>query len=141
RTSFPCGRSGPTLPAKSTQRGGCRMARSAWVLLATLTAAMPAAAQQNGGTNLDDTQLLGRRLFAQSCGVCHTNVQRTSPLYGRALSKEWLGGQADVMREVISNGTPRMPGFKHHFAPGEIDAIVAYLKTVPPRQPAPAPQR
>ena len=35
------------------------------------------------------------------------------------------------MREVISNGTPRMPGFKHHFEPAQIDAIVAYLKTVP----------
>jgi mono/diheme cytochrome c family protein len=32
---------------------------------------------------------------------------------------------------VISNGTPRMPGFKHHFERGEIDAVVAYLKTVP----------
>jgi len=39
------------------------------------------------------------------------------------------------MREVISNGTPRMPGFKHHFESPQIDAIVAYLKTIP----APAP--
>jgi mono/diheme cytochrome c family protein len=46
------------------------------------------------------------------------------------------------MREVISNGTPRMPGFKIHFQPAEIDAIVAYLKTVPsPSAPAPAPAR
>jgi mono/diheme cytochrome c family protein len=36
------------------------------------------------------------------------------------------------MRDVIGNGTPRMPGFKYHFAPAEIEAIVAYLKTVPP---------
>ena len=35
------------------------------------------------------------------------------------------------MREVISNGTPRMPGFKYHFEPTQIDAIVAYLKTIP----------
>jgi len=24
-----------------------------------------------------------------------------------------------------------MPGFKHHFEPPQIDAIVAYLKTIP----------
>jgi mono/diheme cytochrome c family protein len=35
------------------------------------------------------------------------------------------------MREVISNGTPRMPGFKYHFDPAQIEAIVAYLKTLP----------
>ena len=69
--------------------------------------------------------------FVQSCGVCHVNVQQKTALYGPALSKASLGGQDDVMREVISNGTPRMPGFKHHFERGEIDAIVAYLKTVP----------
>ena len=34
------------------------------------------------------------------------------------------------MREFIINGTPRMPGFKYHFKPEQIDAIVAYLQTV-----------
>ena len=28
-----------------------------------------------------------------------------------------------VMRDVISNGTPRMPGFKYHFEPAQIEAI------------------
>src|SRR5436189_3414476 len=82
-----------------------------------------------------DQQLTGMRLFNQSCRVCHTKPQLTSPLYGPALSRQSLGGQDGVMREVISNGTPRMPGFKHHFEPPQIDAIVAYLKTIP----APAP--
>jgi mono/diheme cytochrome c family protein len=59
----------------------------------------------------------------------------SSPLYGPALSHQSLGGQDDVMREVISNGTPRMPGFKHHFQPQQIDAIVAYLKTIPAPSP------
>ena len=36
------------------------------------------------------------------------------------------------MGEVISNGTPRMPGFKYHFEPAQIEAIVAYLRTIPP---------
>jgi mono/diheme cytochrome c family protein len=83
------------------------------------------------------------RLFNQSCRVCHTKPQLSSPLYGPALSRQSLEGRDDVMREVISNGTPRMPGFKHHFERGEIDAVVAYLKTVPapPESRAPAQQR
>jgi mono/diheme cytochrome c family protein len=93
--------------------------------------AQPAAAN----TALNDVQLLGMRLFNQSCRVCHAKPQLTSPLYGPALSRQSLGGQEGVMREVISNGTPRMPGFKHHFEAPQIDAIVAYLKTIP----APAP--
>ena len=55
-------------------------------------------------------------------------------MFGPALSRETLGGRAELVREVISNGTPRMPGFKHNFAPAEIDAIVAYLQTLPPAE-------
>ena len=79
------------------------------------------------------------RLFNQSCRVCHTKPQMVSPLYGPELSQNSLGGQESVMREVISNGTPRMPGFKYHFEPTQIEAIVAFLKTIPtPPTPAPA---
>jgi mono/diheme cytochrome c family protein len=50
-----------------------------------------------------------------------------------------LGGNADALRQFISNGTPRMPGFKYTFKSAEIDAIVAYIKTIPaPAEPAPA---
>jgi len=113
------------------------MKRSTWAILALL-ALWPqgASAQQTAApASLNDKQLLGMRLFNQSCRVCHTKPQLSSPLYGPALSRLSLGGQDDVMREVISNGTPRMPGFKHHFEPPQIDAIVAYLKTVPASAP------
>ena len=80
---------------------------------------------------LDDQQLTGMRLFNQSCRVWHTKPQLTSPQYGPVLSMQSLGGQADVMHEVISKGTPRMPGFRFHFEPAQIDAIVAYIKTIP----------
>jgi mono/diheme cytochrome c family protein len=107
------------------------MTRNAWPAVMMAVACVPAWAQPAGSESLNETQQLGRRLFVQSCGVCHVNVQQKTALYGPALSKASLGGQDDVMREVISNGTPRMPGFKHHFERAEIDAIVAYLKTVP----------
>ena len=95
---------------------------------------------------LTDQQKTGRLLYEQSCGVCHTKPNLVAGLYGPALSKESLGGQPDVMREVISNGTPRMPGFKYQFKPEQIDAVVAFLKTMPaatPEHAAPAvaPQR
>ena len=107
------------------------------LMLAMLAAA--AAQPASGDQPLDDRQLLGMRLFNQSCRVCHTKPQMMSPLYGPELSQSSLGGQDTVMREVISNGTPRMPGFKYHFEPAQIDAIVAYLKTIPiPAAPAPA---
>jgi mono/diheme cytochrome c family protein len=92
-------------------------------------------------TALDDTQKLGQRLFEQSCGVCHTRPTLVSGLYGPALSKEAAGGREDVVRDVISNGTPRMPGFKYTYDPNQIAAIAAYLKIMPVPAAAPAPAR
>jgi len=112
------------------------MTRGAFAGLLVLVLSAPTWAQQDSDRSLSDSLhrgqvLRGQALFVQSCSVCHSKVQQTSVRFGPALSKSSLGGQDDVMREVISNGTPRMPGFKHHFGRDEIDAIVAYLKTVP----------
>ncbi len=104
-------------------------------LLILCSSAFAAWSQSGNEPKLDETQLTGLRLFNQSCRVCHTKPQLTSPQYGPVLSKNSAGGREDVMWQVISDGAPRMPGFKHHFEPVQIDAIVAYLKTVP----APAP--
>jgi len=81
---------------------------------------------------LSDAQRLGRRLFEQSCAICHTKPTLASGLYGPVLSGETLAGRTEVIREVMSNGTPRMPGFKYNFGPDETDAIVAYLQTLAP---------
>lgn len=119
-----CGRTGA--PARSRRE---HVSWALWLLL--LAAAAPSFARAQADASLNETQLLGQRLFNQSCRVCHTKPQVTSAVYGPVLSKDSLGGQADVMREVIANGTPRMPGFKYNFAPAQIDAIVQYLKTIP----------
>jgi mono/diheme cytochrome c family protein len=82
---------------------------------------------------LNETQMLGRRLFEQHCGVCHTRVMLTARvMYGPELSRETAGGNEEVVRGVIAEGTPRMPGFKHMFKPEEIAAIAAYLNVLPP---------
>lgn len=115
------------------------MQRSAWMIPLLLAAGINGARSQPAGGSLDDKQLLGMRLFNQSCRLCHTKPQMASPLYGPELSQTSAGGNEGVMRDVISNGTPRMPGFKFHFEPAQIDAIVAFIKTIPtPAAPAPA---
>jgi len=96
---------------------------------------LSSAASAQGALN--EQQRLGQTLFTQSCGVCHLKPQITANTYGPTLSKESAGGSEDVMRETITNGTPRMPGFKLLFEPAQINAIVAYLKTVPLPQAAP----
>ena len=100
-------------------------------LLLLLCAAWPCSPSAEGGEPLNDTEKLGERLFGQSCVVCHTKPQITSGQYGPALSQVTLNGNGDAMRDVISNGTPHMPGFKIQYQPTQIDAIVAYLKTIP----------
>jgi mono/diheme cytochrome c family protein len=108
-------------------------------LVLCLLAALPqiAAAQ----VQLTASQKLGQRLFEQSCGVCHTPPTLVSGLYGPALSKEAAGGREDVVRDVISNGTPRMPGFKYTYDAEQIAAIAAYLAIMPVPAAAPAPAR
>src|SRR5262245_1963831 len=111
------------------------MARNALVLLVSLWPSL-AAAQE---APLNEKQTQGRNLFAQHCVVCHVKTSlSTLGHYGPALSRLSLGGQEDVMREVIGNGTPNMPGFKYMFKPEQIEAIAAYLKTLPVPPPAPA---
>jgi len=107
------------------------MTRSAAILLLLLTAWSQHAFAQQADDALNDTQKLGRRVFAQSCGVCHLPPAINARTYGPGLSKDTAGGSDEVIRGVISEGTPRMPAFKHYLQRGEIDAIIAYLKTVP----------
>jgi mono/diheme cytochrome c family protein len=110
------------------------------ILVAPFLAAAPNSAQaqspglQSPGLQspgLTDQQKLGERLLNQSCVVCHLQQQINTKSYAPTLSMITLGGKADVMSEVISNGSPHMPGFKTQFTPAQIDAIVAYIKTIP----------
>lgn len=112
--------------------------RARFVIFLPLVVAAPlsAAAQDRS------QELLGMRLFNQSCRVCHTKPQMTSPQYGPVLSMNTLGGKVDLIRQFISNGTARMPAFKYQFTPAQIDAIASYVATRPaPSQAAPAAAR
>jgi mono/diheme cytochrome c family protein len=105
------------------------MKRNVWIAVILLVG-MPQglfAAEDH----LNERQKLGRRLFEQSCGVCHTRPTLVSGMFGPELSKESAGGNEAAMREFITNGTPRMPGFKYTYSSEQIAAIAAYLKTMP----------
>jgi len=97
-------------------------------LLIVLAAAAPAAHAQ---ADLNETQLRGRQIFAQSCGICHLQPSLGVKTYGPPLNKTSVAGNDEVMRAFIVNGTDRMPAFKYYLKPAEIDAIVAYVRTVP----------
>jgi mono/diheme cytochrome c family protein len=96
---------------------------------------------QQPADNLNDQQKMGRQVFAQSCGVCHLPPALGAKTYGPPLNKDAGGGDADVVREFIENGTPRMPAWKFYLKPAQIDAIIAYLKTVPVQAASAAPAR
>jgi mono/diheme cytochrome c family protein len=98
--------------------------------LALLLAGLQGAAAAD--VELNQTQLLGRRLVDQHCGVCHTRPTLVSGMYGPELSRDTAGGNQEVVRGIVENGTPRMPGFKHMFNAGEIAAIASYLAVLPP---------
>jgi mono/diheme cytochrome c family protein len=102
-----------------------------------LTAGAPHAFAQQPPDGLNEQQRLGRQVLAQSCGVCHLPPARNARTYGPALNKGTLGGDDGLVRKVIGEGTPRMPAFKYFLQPTEVDAIIAFIRTVP----APAPTR
>ena len=106
------------------------------LLFALAAAAATAHAQQS---TLNETQQLGRQVFAQSCGICHLQPSLGVKTYGPVLNKAAAGGNDEVMRAFIVNGSERMPAFKYYLKPAEIDAIIAYVRTVP--VPANEPQK
>jgi mono/diheme cytochrome c family protein len=107
--------------------------------VSTLVLALAAATAYAQQSTLTETQLLGRQVFAQSCGICHLQPSMGVKTYGPVLNKVTAAGNDEVMRAFIVNGTDRMPAFKFYLKPAEIDAIIAYVRTVP--VPANEPQK
>jgi mono/diheme cytochrome c family protein len=105
--------------------------KSLGLALLLLAAAMPATHAQPAAAPLNQTQLHGRQIMAQSCGVCHLQPSRNSVTYGPLLTKAAAAGNDEAMRAIIANGTERMPAFRYYLKPVEIDAIIAYVRTIP----------
>jgi mono/diheme cytochrome c family protein len=109
------------------------MRRGALVfLLFAFPLAIPAQQDKSvSSLTLNETQILGRRVYQQRCAICHTESTPGARRYGPVLSKELVDGNEDTIRDFIINGSKgKMPGFKYGLEPSEIDAIVEFLKTV-----------
>jgi mono/diheme cytochrome c family protein len=85
---------------------------------------------------LSEEAQIGHALYLQKCAYCHDGVgQPTYKTMG-----PWLGAETvktrgeDVVRVFISNGTPRMPGFSYGLDEKQINALIAYMKTIPSTQ-------
>src|SRR6202167_4154380 len=117
------------------------MKRTALFGLFVVALSSQGATAQQAGDNLSDQQKAGRQVFAQSCGVCHLPPSLGAKTYGPPLNKDAGGGDDDVMREFITNGTPRMPAFKFYLKPDQIESIISYVRTVPVQAAVAAPAR
>jgi len=96
-----------------------------------VSAPQTALAQQpppaNGTSSLDVNQL-----FATTCGWCHSDG-------GRSVGKgpQLMNSQRsdDFIRTRIKNGKEgSMPAFKSMFSDADVDAIVAYIRSLKPDQ-------
>jgi mono/diheme cytochrome c family protein len=87
------------------------MKRNAWMVVPLLAACVRSAGAEPAAA-LDDKQLLGMRLFNQSCRVCHTKPQLTSPLYGPELSQNSAGGNRDARRHQQRHAHARLISFR-----------------------------
>jgi mono/diheme cytochrome c family protein len=114
------------------------MMRAIPVLLILLTFAAGSGAQK-ANDNLTAQQRLGRQIVAQACAVCHLPAGPGAKTWGPALNKSTLPDDDETIRQNILEGNTRMPGFQYFLQPAQVDAIVAYLRTVPaPSRPAPS---
>jgi len=118
------------------------MKRTLPLLLILLTIGVRPGATQKTAAGLTDQQKLGRQVLMQSCAVCHLPSGPDAKTYGPSLNKSTLPADDETARQTILDGTGRMPGFKYFLQPAQVDAIIAYLRTVPPRaRPATATQK
>ena len=90
------------------------------------------AAAQPAGDKLTDQQRHGRQVFAQSCGVCHLPPSLNARTFGPVLNKGSGNGDDELMRGLIMNGTAKHARLQVLPNASEIDAIIAYVRTVPP---------
>jgi len=76
---------------------------------------------------LAEPALKGEKVWAQRCALCHEG--RLGPWIDTGVVTAL--GETRV-REVISAGAGRMPGFQYALRPAQLDQLVAFLKTVTP---------
>ena len=76
---------------------------------------------------------IGRAIFQQKCAYCHDGVgQPTYKTMGDFLSAEVVQSLGeDAFTAFTNTGTTRMPGFQYTLDSKQMDALIAFIKTIP----------
>jgi cytochrome c len=95
--------------------------------------ATPASTAADRKVALIDT---GRIVFNQRCEVCHfidSNAQKIGPglkgLFARTRLADGTKITESTIANVVSEGGKDMPGYQGVIRPGQIQALIAYLKS------------
>ena len=94
------------------------------------------SAAQTGASSpvLSKTELAGKKIFMQRCSLCHLpplGRPGDAKAFGPPLNGVVKSPETEARaREIVRKGTPRMPGFQYGLQAGEIDNLIAYLKTM-----------
>ena len=104
-------------------------------MLAAQSGLWPAAAAAQ--SQPDDRIEMGKALLEESCARCHSIEQMGASPFEPAPPFRTLGARyplenlEEALAEGILGGHPAMPEFI--FEPDQIDAIIAYLKSLQPK--------
>jgi cytochrome c oxidase subunit 2 len=82
------------------------------------------ASAQRSGTEL------GQTLFTSVCSKCHF----AAPEYAPNIAASPLLGNADTVRDIVTNGRRRMPAVGRGWSERELDSLVRYLATIAPKE-------
>lgn len=105
--------------------------------LLSMLACQPERRRSDAELGLNPSQAMGRRVFDTNCARCHEPYSRKG-LHGPSLhnvyKKEYLpsGTPANDERitEVVVRGRAKMPAFGNSISDAQMDALLAYLKTL-----------
>jgi mono/diheme cytochrome c family protein len=113
----------------------------AFAVLTPITGVPQAKQETPTKPALTEQQRVGKGLFSQNCSLCHSptkknekSVTEEGTTIGPRLNGLFSGPKAlpdAVAKTFIQRGVPeKMPGFQYGLDAKEIDAIIAYLKTL-----------
>jgi mono/diheme cytochrome c family protein len=86
---------------------------------------------------LNPTQAMGRNVFDANCARCHEPYSSRGlhgpslhNLYKKQYMPSGMPANDDRVTEVIERGRVKMPAFGSSLSTAQIDALLAYLKTL-----------
>ena len=105
------------------------------------SAQSPQASSSVAVSGLNEQQRTGKRLFLQNCALCHVPEPRNpkdpkdlgttvGPRLEGLFSGEKPRPEAVVRTFVQVGSEGKMPGFQYSLEPKDMDAVIAYLKTL-----------